>query len=90
MYRDSALAQALIRDHVAELRRSSQTRTRKRHEQRPRQALAVARREVGWVLVETGLRLALSRSPMSPGASQRTAIGGKRTTLMLGDRISLR
>jgi hypothetical protein len=56
-----ALAQALARDHVAELRPSPRASA---HVRRAKPRLGVsgaARRRAGWLLVDIGLRLATTR-----------------------------
>jgi hypothetical protein len=53
-----ALAQALARDHVADLRHSAQASAHGRHAKAPPRVTSAARRRAGWLLVDIGLRLA--------------------------------
>ena len=79
MYQNHAIAQALMRGRVAELRRSPQIGTSEGPEQRPHQPIALARQKTGWLLVETGLRLAISHRPTGqPIAGTRPSVARER------------
>ena len=90
MYQNPAMAQALMRGRVAELRGSPHTGTHERRERRRRQPIALARQKAGWLLVETGLRLAVSHRPMGTSDCKHAPVPGARTTMMLSDRIPIR
>jgi hypothetical protein len=61
VHQHPAIADALIRDRVAELRQDHQTRRPRRPEHRRHRVTEVARRGAGWLLIECGLRLAMPR-----------------------------
>jgi hypothetical protein len=60
-----ALVEALVRDRVAELRRSAGADARSRRAKRPHRAVKAARQTTGWLLVDMGLRLAVPRGTVS-------------------------
>ena len=55
------LAQALVRDHVAELRQSARPSAHFRRDKLRPCVTSAARRRAGWLLVDIGLRLAAPR-----------------------------
>lgn len=77
MFHHPALADALARDRVAELRRSAQDArsarptARSRNKHRRPSVVASFRLRTGWLLVDMGLRLAVPRG----GVNRRVASG---------------
>jgi hypothetical protein len=66
VHQHPALAEALIRDRVAELRQTGQASRRCRPEHHRHRVTEVARRATGWLLIEWGLRLAMPRGAYPP------------------------
>jgi hypothetical protein len=60
-----ALAEALVRDRVTELRQSARTAAHFRPQKRRANGIEAARLGVGWLLIEIGLRLATPRGGMN-------------------------
>lgn len=70
VYQHPVLAEALIRDRIAELRHSAGPSTAVQAEKRRIKLVAAARQGTGWLLVDMGLRLAMPRvstKPVAPG-----------------------
>lgn len=71
MYHHPALAGALAKDRVAELRRSAEASARVRRTPRGPSVIGAARLRTGWLLVDMGLRLVMPRAgtnrPMARG-----------------------
>ncbi len=71
MYHHQALAGVLVRDRVAELRRSAEAAARVERNPRTPSVIAAARLRTGWLLVDMGLRLVMPRAgtnrPMAGG-----------------------
>ena len=72
MHQHPAVLETLMRDRVADLRDSAQATAHRRRERRWHRFAAATRRGTGWLLVDMGLRLAVSR-----GAAHHRAAGGK-------------
>ncbi len=64
MHHNPALAQALARERVTELRQGAGTGVQTRRVVPRLRAIEAARRGAGWLLVDVGLRLALPRAAM--------------------------
>lgn len=73
MYQHPAVLEALMRDRVAELRRSGPAPARIGREKRRHRGVAAARYGVGWLLVDMGLRLVTPR-----GGTSYPVAGGRR------------
>ena len=59
MCQNPALAQALAKDRVAELRQAAEAGNRERRHMPRVRVIQAARRGTGWLLVDVGLRLAV-------------------------------
>lgn len=68
MYQNPAIADALVRARVAELRRSAEARPRSRRVRRRPRVTEAAREATGWLLVEMGLQLAVPRAAVNRSA----------------------
>jgi hypothetical protein len=64
VWQNPVLVEALVRDRVAELRQIAEASAPRRREKRRRPIIEAARRGAGWLLVDVGLRLAVSGSAM--------------------------
>lgn len=73
MYHHPALAGALAKDRVAELRRSAEAAARVERKPRSPNVIAAARLRTGWLLVDMGLRLVMPRA-----GTNRPMAGGQR------------
>lgn len=73
MYHHPALAGALAKDRVAELRRSAEAAARVERKPRRPNVIAAARLRTGWLLVDMGLRLVMPRA-----GTNRPMTGGQR------------
>jgi hypothetical protein len=72
VYQNPAHAEALVRDRVAELRRSATKPSPVSPRERRRRGVTEAVRSgAGWLLVEMGLRLAVPRSAMDSSVARR-------------------
>ena len=73
MCQNPALVEALARDRVAELRQRAETGVGSRPSERRARMIEAVRHATGWLLVDMGLRLALSRGTVnqSLGAGRR-------------------
>ena len=60
-----ALAQALARDRVADLRQAAGPRARRDRDDPRASVILATRRATGWLLVDVGLRLALPRRALN-------------------------
>jgi hypothetical protein len=67
MNQNPALLKALTEDRVAELRRSAAAARSGRAPQRGPGVIDAARRRTGWLLIDTGLRLAPPRGALARG-----------------------
>jgi hypothetical protein len=67
------LVKALVCDRVAELRRSVEASAPRPREQRRRRGIEAARTATGWLLIELGLRLTLSRGGLERPVVRRYA-----------------
>ncbi len=65
MYQHPVLAEALMRDRVAELRHSARATAHVQDAKRQHKLLAAARHGTGWLLVDLGLKLATPRGGTS-------------------------
>jgi hypothetical protein len=73
VYHHPALAGALAKDRVAELRRSAEAAARVERKPRSPNVIAAARLRTGWLLVDMGLRLVMPRA-----GTNRPMTGGQR------------
>jgi hypothetical protein len=73
VYQHPAVVGTLIRDRVAELRHAGRAAADGRPEMRQHKRFAAARRGIGWLLVDMGLRLAVPR-----GGSNHLVARGQR------------
>ena len=65
MYHHPALIQALASDRVAERRHDARAAAAIRREKHPHRLIPAARHATGWLLIDVGLRLAMSRGGRS-------------------------
>jgi len=73
VYHHPALVGALVRDREAELRHNAGAGARPRRTPRRPNVIAAVRLRTGWLLVDLGLRLAVSR-----GGTNHPVAGGRR------------